>query len=70
MMSGLRPLHLAVPVHNLALAQSFASISFVIEPRVRFRGKTGEQATMFFMDPSGNSLEFKAFGDDSQISAS
>jgi uncharacterized protein len=36
---------------------------FVIEPCVRFRGQTGEQATMFLLDPSGNALEFKAFGD-------
>lgn len=40
---------------------------FVIEPYVRFEGEIGEQATMFFQDPSGNSLEFKAFKDDSQI---
>jgi len=45
-------------------------ITFVIEPRIRFQGKTCEQATMFFTDPSGNALEFKAFGDDSQIFAS
>ncbi len=43
---------------------------FVIEPRIRFEGQTGEQATMFFTDPSGNALEFKAFADDSQIFAS
>ena len=34
---------------------------FIIEPYVRFKGQVGEQATMFFADPSGNSLEFKAF---------
>jgi len=34
---------------------------FVIEPCIRFRGQPGEQATMFFLDPSGNALEFKAF---------
>jgi extradiol dioxygenase family protein len=38
-------------------------INFVIEPYIRFRGKPGEQATMFFLDPSGNALEFKAFKD-------
>jgi extradiol dioxygenase family protein len=38
-----------------------AGISFVVEPYVRFKGQTGEQATMFFLDPSGNALEFKAF---------
>lgn len=43
---------------------------FVIAPTVRFRGETGEQATMFFLDPSGNALEFKAFADDDQLFAS
>lgn len=38
-------------------------INFVIEPYIRFRGKPGEQVTMFFLDPSGNALEFKAFKD-------
>lgn len=42
---------------------------FVIEPYIRFEGEVGEQATMFFLDPSGNALEFKAFKDDSQIFA-
>ena len=46
-----------------------AGTRFVIEPHVRFKGKTGEQATMFFLDPSGNALEFKAFGDMSQVFA-
>lgn len=46
-----------------------AGVKFLLEPRIRFRGETGEQATMFFADPSGNALEFKAFGDDSQIFA-
>ena len=36
---------------------------FVIEPHIRFRGQPGEQGTMFFLDPSGNALEFKAFRD-------
>lgn len=45
-------------------------VEFVIEPYVRFQGKIGEQATMFFTDPSGNALEFKAFKDDKQIFAS
>jgi len=44
-------------------------LDFIIEPYVRFEGKPGEQATMFFKDPSGNALEFKAFRDDSQIFA-
>ena len=38
-------------------------VEFVIEPYIRFRGQPGEQATMFFFDPSGNALEFKAFRD-------
>lgn len=44
-------------------------VEFVIEPTIRFRGETGEQATMFFRDPSGNALEFKALADDSQLFA-
>lgn len=44
-------------------------IEFVIEPYVRFKGQAGEQATMFFFDPSGNALEFKAFEDLSQLFA-
>ena len=39
------------------------NIVFIIEPCIRFKGLAGEQATMFFSDPSGNSLEFKAFRD-------
>jgi uncharacterized protein len=46
-----------------------ARIDFVIEPHIRFKGEVGEQATMFFLDPSGNALEFKAFGDMSQVFA-
>lgn len=44
-----------------------AKIKFEIEPYIRFRGQIGEQATMFFYDPSGNALEFKAFQDQSQL---
>src|ERR1700677_3219509 len=40
-----------------------AGVAFVIEPYVRFKGEVGEQATMFFLDPAGNALEFKAFAD-------
>nr|WKN39531.1 VOC family protein [Tunicatimonas sp. TK19036] len=47
-----------------------AGIDFIIEPHVRFKGEVGEQATMFFLDPSGNALEFKSFKDQSQIFAS
>ena len=46
-----------------------AGIRFVIEPHVRFKGQVGEQATMFFLDPSGNALEFKAFGDPTRVFA-
>ena len=46
-----------------------ASVDFVIEPHVRFVGEPGEQHTMFFLDPSGNALEFKAFADDAQVFA-
>lgn len=44
-------------------------VQFVIEPCIRFEGLVGEQATMFFCDPSGNALEFKAFKDESQLFA-
>jgi hypothetical protein len=48
-----------------ALAEKLkaAGVEFVIEPYIRFKGEPGEQATMFFLDPSGNALEFKAFAD-------
>ena len=46
-----------------------AKVDFKIEPYIRFEGEVGEQATMFFLDPSGNALEFKAFADPSQIFA-
>lgn len=54
-----------------ALAQRLrkAGVKFVIEPYVRFAGQTGEQATMFLLDPSGNALEFKAFRDPAQLFA-
>lgn len=42
---------------------------FIIEPYIRFQGQVGEQATMFFLDPSGNALEFKAFKDMGQLFA-
>jgi extradiol dioxygenase family protein len=44
-------------------------VRFLIEPTVRFRGEPGEQATMFFADPSGNTLEFKAFASDAMVFA-
>ena len=46
-----------------------AGVDFVIPPHVRFEGQVGEQATMFFLDPAGNALEFKAFDDPSQLFA-
>ena len=55
--------------HELAKKVKDAKIEFIIEPYVRFRGKLGEQATMFFFDPSGNALEFKSFKDPSQLFA-
>ncbi|WP_299115232.1 VOC family protein [uncultured Winogradskyella sp.] len=45
------------------------SIKFIIEPYIRFKGQVGEQATMFFKDPSGNALEFKAFKEIGQLFA-
>ncbi len=44
-------------------------VEFVIEPKIRFEGEVGEQATMFFLDPSGNALEFKGFKDLSTVFA-
>jgi extradiol dioxygenase family protein len=46
-----------------------AGTRFVIEPHIRFKGQAGEQATMFFLDPAGNALEFKAFADIGQLFA-
>jgi extradiol dioxygenase family protein len=46
-----------------------AGTRFLIDPQTRFAGQPGEQQTMFFLDPSGNALEFKAFADDSQVFA-
>jgi hypothetical protein len=53
----------------LAARYRAADIAFVIEPYVRFRGEPGEQATMFFLDPFGNALEFKAFADMDRLFA-
>lgn len=53
----------------LAMRLTVAGIDFVIAPHIRFRGEAGEQATMFFHDPSGNAIEFKAFADDAMIFA-
>lgn len=45
------------------------NIQFIIEPYIRFKGQAGEQATLFFKDPSGNALEFKAFKNIDQLFA-
>jgi uncharacterized protein len=54
---------------RLAKRLTDAGVKFVIEPSIRFKGEAGEQATMFFYDPAGNALEFKAFKDMSQLFA-
>lgn len=54
---------------ELAKRLTDAGTEFVIAPYVRFAGEPGEQWTMFFLDPSGNALEFKAFRDLSQLFA-
>jgi len=55
--------------HEFADLLKSKNIAFIIEPYIRFKGQVGEQATMFFKDPSGNALEFKAFKDMSQLFA-
>ena len=55
--------------HVLAERLQGAGVAFVIEPHVRFEGQVGEQATLFFLDPSGNAVEFKAFKDEGQLFA-
>ena len=45
------------------------NIDFIIKPYIRFKGEVGEQASMFFLDPEGNAIEFKAFKDKEQIFA-
>jgi extradiol dioxygenase family protein len=54
---------------TLAEKLKAAGTAFVIEPNIRFQGQPGEQATMFFLDPSGNALEFKAFARDEMVFA-
>ena len=49
--------------------RSYYGIQFIIEPYIRFKGQVGEQATMFFYDPAGNALEFKAFKDLGRITS-
>lgn len=55
--------------HELEARLRSKNIQFIIEPGIRFADKPGEQATMFFLDPSGNALEFKAFKDIGQLFA-
>jgi extradiol dioxygenase family protein len=55
--------------HELAERLRTAGIQFVIEPHLRFERQVGEQATMFFRDPSGNAIEVKAFADPSGLFA-
>ncbi|WP_127844312.1 VOC family protein [Psychroflexus aestuariivivens] len=55
--------------HNFAKVLQEKQIEFVIAPYIRFKGKPGEQATMFFKDPSGNALEFKSFKNMNQLFA-
>ena len=55
--------------HDFADRLKSHNVQFVIEPYIRFKGQVGEQATMFFCDPSGNALEFKAFKDISKLFA-
>ena len=54
---------------RLAQRLKAQGIEFVIEPYTRFKGEPGEQATMFFLDPSGNALEIKAFADIAMLFA-
>lgn len=55
--------------HQFSELLQSKNIDFIIAPYIRFEGQVGEQATMFFKDPSGNALEFKAFKDMSQLFA-
>lgn len=55
--------------HSLADRLARAGVKFIIEPGIRFAGQVGEQATMFFLDPAGNALEFKTFRDMGRIFA-
>lgn len=55
--------------HILSDRLQAAGTDFIIDPYIRFKNEPGEQATMFFLDPSGNALEFKSFKDDTQLFA-
>ena len=56
--------------NDFSVALIEKKVEFIIEPYTRFEGETGEQSTMFFKDPSGNALEFKAFKNIDQLFAS
>jgi extradiol dioxygenase family protein len=61
---------LTLPVwQDLTARLKEAGVRFLIEPQVRFKGLPGEQATCFFLDPSGNAIELKAFADDAMVFA-
>lgn len=55
--------------HALADRLIARGVAFIVEPHIRFAGQPGEQSTMFFLDPAGNALEFKAFADIGQMFA-
>ena len=55
--------------HDFAEKLKHKGIQFIIEPYIRFEDEVGEQATLFFLDPSGNALEFKAFKNPNQLFA-
>lgn len=55
--------------HELAAKLRDNNVKFIIEPQTRFAGEPGEQEILFFSDPSGNVLEFKAFADDAMVFA-
>jgi extradiol dioxygenase family protein len=66
----LRHFGLVLPMnewHAIAFRLKGAGANFIVEPHVRFAGQAGEQATLFVLDPSGNALEFKAFGDPGRL---
>jgi extradiol dioxygenase family protein len=61
-----------LPMHEwekLAKKLRAAGTRFIIEPQLRFKGEVGEQASLFFLDPSGNAIEFKAFADPGKLFA-
>jgi extradiol dioxygenase family protein len=80
-MTSLTPFHIAFPVDDLAAARNFyggvpgcaegrrSDMWIDFEPYIRFKGEAGEQATMFFFDPAGNALEFKALRDMGKLFA-